>query len=83
MNNPLDNMPEVRKILYVIQWVYNGAAALLGAYFVVKQTAPDSLPEWYVLGLAIGPVLWTYLGLTASGNVTGKTPDGKNLDGEG
>ena len=66
--NPLDNLPQVRKVLYVIQWVLNGIATVLGAYFATKGTPVDRLPEWYVVSLAVLPVLWTYLGITASQN---------------
>lgn len=68
--NPLDNLPQVRKILYVIQWVLNGVATVLGAYFAIAtDKGLDQLPEWYVIGLAVLPALWTYLGITASQNV--------------
>jgi uncharacterized membrane protein YhdT len=68
--NPLDNLPQIRKALYVVQWVLNGIATVLGAYFAVAtEKGVDQLPEWYVISLAVLPVLWTYLGLTASQNV--------------
>jgi uncharacterized membrane protein YhdT len=67
--NPLDSLPQVRKVLYVIQWVLNGAATVLGAYFAAVGKPIDRLPEWYVVALAVLPVLWTYLGITASKNV--------------
>lgn len=66
--NPLDNLPQVRKVLYVMQWVLNGAATVLGAFFAAQGRAVDRLPEWYVIALAVLPVLWTYLGITASKN---------------
>ena len=66
--NPLDSLPQVRKVLYVIQWVLNGVATVLGAYFVAVGKDLDRLPEWYVVSLAVLPVLWTYLGITASKN---------------
>jgi uncharacterized membrane protein YhdT len=67
--NPLDNLPQVRKVLYVIQWVVTGIQTVLGAFFAVAtDRGVDQLPEWYVISLAIAPVLWTYLGLTASKN---------------
>ncbi len=66
--NPLDNLPQVRKVLYVIQWVLNGVATVLGAYFAAVGRDIDRLPEWYVVSLAVLPVLWTYLGITASKN---------------
>lgn len=68
--NPLDQYPAIRKALYVVQWVVNGVLAVAGAVFLARGTALDALPEWYVLALAVGPVLWSYLGLTAQTNVT-------------
>lgn len=73
--NPLDQYPSIRKFLYTVQWIYNGLAALVGAYFTVNGTALDSLPKWYVLALGIAPVFWAYLGLTASAN----TPSVKDV----
>lgn len=67
--NPLDNLPQVRKVLYVIQWVLNGAATVLGAFFAASDRTVNQLPDWYVISLAVLPVLWTYLGITASQNV--------------
>jgi len=68
--NPLDNYPQIRRVLYAIQWLVNGVLTLAGAYFLISQTAPDDLPHWYVYTLALAPVLWTYLGITAQTNVT-------------
>lgn len=72
--NPLDEYPAVRKALYKIQWTLNGIATVLGAYFVAAQIAPEDLPRWYVIGLAVLPVLWTYLGVTADRNVDSSPP---------
>lgn len=66
--NPLDRYPSVRAALYMIQWVVNGVLTIAGVVFVSRGVAIDRLPEWYVLALAIAPVLWTYLGLTAQRN---------------
>lgn len=66
--NPLSDYPAARKALYTIQWILNGAAAVLGAFFVANGTPTDALPQWYVVSLAVLPVLWTYLGLTAAQN---------------
>lgn len=66
--NPLNSYPAARKALYTIQWFLNGVATVLGAFFVATQTGAEDLPQWYVVGLAVLPVLWTYLGLTAAGN---------------
>lgn len=66
--NPLEQYPSVRRALYTVQWIANGIAAILGAYFAATGTAVDALPQWYVVALAVLPVLWTYLGLTAAVN---------------
>jgi len=66
--NPLSDMPGVRRVLYIIQWVINGILVIAGAVFLAQGTDLEDLPEWYVLALAIGPVLWTYLGIQAQTN---------------
>lgn len=73
--NPLDNYPAVRSALYMLQWVANGVLTVAGVVFTANGTAIDSLPRWYVLALAIAPVLWTYLGITAQAN----TPSYKDV----
>lgn len=64
--NPLDNYPQVRKYLYVVQYLVNGVITVAGAYYVLSHQTPQ---QWYVIVAGLGPVLWTYLGLTASKNV--------------
>ena len=71
----LSDYPQVRKALYMVQWLANGVLIVAGAVFLTQQTPLDELPQWYVLATAIGPVLWGYLGITAQTNVD-KTPDG-------
>jgi hypothetical protein len=66
--NPLDKYPSVRSALYMVQWVANGILTIAGVVFVTLGRDLDKLPEWYVLALAIAPVLWTYLGMTAQAN---------------
>lgn len=66
--NPLDQYPGVRRALYTLQWIVNGVLSIAGVVFLTQHTAPEDLPQWYVLALAIAPVLWTYLGLTAQKN---------------
>lgn len=69
--NPLDSLPQVRKVLYVVQWIVTGVQAVLAAYFGALSDRPlDRWPEWFVVSLAVAPVLWTYLGITASTNVS-------------
>ena len=64
--NPLDGYPQIRKYLYIVQYLVNGVIAVAGAYYVLSNTTPD---KWYVITAGLGPVLWAYLGLTASKNV--------------
>lgn len=66
--NPLDQYPQIRSALYTVQWVVNGVLTVAGVVFVANGTNLDALPQWYVLALAVAPVLWTYLGLTAQQN---------------
>jgi hypothetical protein len=72
--NPLDEYPQVRKFLYLIQWLVNGVLVVAGAIFLAQQRSLDSLPEWYVITTAVAPVLWTYLGITAQTNVREDPP---------
>jgi uncharacterized membrane protein YhdT len=72
--NPLDQYPEARKYLYMLQWIVNGVVTIAGAYFLIDGTAMEDLPRWYVLTVGIAPVLWTYLGITAQTNVTEAIP---------
>lgn len=64
--NPLNDLPEVRKYLYMIQWVVNGVIVLAGAYYTLTDADPA---KWYLIVAGLGPVLWTYLGITAQQNV--------------
>ena len=80
LSNPIDELPGVRKALYVLQWVVNGVLTVTAAVFLVNGTDIEDWPKWYALAVAVGPVVWTYLGVTASSNVTGKAPDGTSLD---
>lgn len=66
--NPLNEYPQIRKALYLVQWVVNGVLTIAGVVFVTMGTDLDHLPTWYVLTLAVAPALWTYLGLTAQSN---------------
>lgn len=59
--------PNARKALYTVQWAVNGILTVAGAFFAATGQA-DTLPSWYVVALAVGPVLWTYLGVTAASN---------------
>lgn len=70
--NPLDRYPSVRAALYMVQWVVNGVLTIAGVVFVTRGVSVENLPEWYVLALAVAPVLWTYLGVTAQSNTPNK-----------
>lgn len=67
--NPLNDHPDIRRAAYFVQWLANGVLLIAGIVFATLGTSLDDLPRWYVLALAIGPALWTYLGLTAQTNV--------------
>lgn len=72
--NPLNDVPGVRKVLYVVQWIVNGVLVVAGAVFLANGTEAADLPKWYLLAVAVGPVLWTYLGITAQQNVDESGP---------
>lgn len=68
--NPLDTMPQVRKVLYIVQWIVTGIQAVVSAWLTVVSDKPmDRWPTWFVGSLAVAPILWAYLGITASTNV--------------
>lgn len=67
--NPLNEYPQARKFLYMVQWVVTGVLTIAGIVFAANGTDLDALPKWYVLSLAITPALWSYLGVTAQTNV--------------
>ena len=67
--NPLDKYPSVRAVLYMVQWVFNGITVVLSAVFTFTEGTPDDWPRWFLGVLAVAPVVWTYLGLTAQANV--------------
>lgn len=67
MSTPLDQYPEVRKTLYVIQWITTGLTGALGIYFTAQG---DDVPQWYTIAVAVLAFLWTYTGVTAQQNVS-------------
>lgn len=81
--NPLNDYPAIRKTLYKVQWILAGVSTLLGAYFTLSGYDVADLPSWYVIGIGLLPVLWTYLGITADKNVDLDTAPiaGASLDG--
>lgn len=67
--NPLDDYPVVRKALYFVQWLVTGVQTVLSAFFAFHFGAVDGWPQWFLASLAVTPVLWAYLGVTAQRNV--------------
>lgn len=61
---PLEQYPQIRKHLYLVQWVVNLVLGVLG----VVLTALGDSPLWYVIATAAFNFVWTYTGLTASAN---------------
>lgn len=73
--NPLQEYPRVRRALYLIQWAVSGVQAVLSAIFAFVYGASDleDWPRWFLGTLAVLPVAWAYLGLTAQTNVSTPT----------
>lgn len=72
--NPLNDMPGLRKALYLVQWIYNGVLTVMVAVLAIQQTPLADAPQWYLYAAGVGPVLWTYLGITAQSNVEPERP---------
>lgn len=68
--NPLTDHPGVRKYAYYTQFVVAGLVLLVGVGY---GAAGETLPTWYAVTAAVTSGLWSYLGLTASQNVTDNT----------
>ena len=64
--NPLDSHPRARRAAYYVQFVVAGLILLVGIGYAAAEAA---LPTWYVVTAAVTQGLWSYLGLTAGGNV--------------
>lgn len=67
---PLETYPNVRKLLYMVQWIANLVLGILAVVF----TAQGESPQWLIIAGLVGNFVWTYTGLTASGNVTKEPP---------
>ena len=67
--NPLNRYPKVREALYLVQWIVTGIQTVLSAAFAFIYGDMTGWPDWFLLSLAVAPVLWTYLGTTAKANV--------------
>lgn len=63
--NPLESYPQIRRALYIIQWVTTGVTGAACLYFTSKGDHPD----WFVTLLTILSFVWTYTGITAHQNV--------------
>lgn len=71
--NPLAEYPEVRKYLYLAQWVINLAMGVLGIVLSMNGDGITDLPEWYLVTSLVLAFVWSYTGITAQTNV-GATP---------
>lgn len=78
--NPLNKYPKIREYLYLLQWLVNGVLAVAAVVFLVQGRNLEDVPTWYAYAVAIGPVLWTYLGITAQTNVTPTLTDDYTID---
>lgn len=65
--NPLNDYPQIRKVLYLIQWITTGLTGAGAIYF----TAVNEDPQWFKVLIAILAFVWTYTGITAQQNVPG------------
>lgn len=77
--NPLNNHPKIRQGALNVQWGVTGLQTVGGALFAFMYGSPADWPVWFLGSLAVAPVLWAYLGVTAQGNVTGIDPNGYKL----
>lgn len=79
--NPLNKHPKVREGFLAFQWLVTGIQTVGGALFAfIYGVDPGAWPIWFLGSLAVAPVLWAYLGLTAQGNVTGIDPNGYKIE---
>lgn len=67
--NPLNRYPKMREYLYLLQWTVTGIQTVASATLAFVLGEPENWPQWYLATLAVAPVLWTYLGVTAKTNV--------------
>lgn len=75
MQNPLDRHPRIRQFAFDIQWVANLVMAVLA--FVLSSM--EISPLWFLILAGSLNIIWSYLGLTARGNVTGTDAVGMPL----
>lgn len=72
MNPIFEQYPQVRRHLYLAQFIIAGVILLLGVGFA---SAGMDFPTWYVVTSAVASALWSYLGLTAASNTQPRHPD--------
>jgi hypothetical protein len=70
--NPLEDHPEIRRALYIIQWVVTGVMGVLGIILSVNGDGVTGLPQWYLVTGLVLNFVWTYTGITAGVNVSKK-----------
>lgn len=62
--SPLEQYPQIRKHLYIVQWTVNLVLGVLALVFLML----DRTPQWLLISQAAFNFVWTYTGLTASAN---------------
>lgn len=74
MENPLNNHPRVREVVYAIWWTLSGVTGVtMGAYLAVQ---PQDVPTPVLVAVLVVSLSGTYLGFTAQRNVTGNDTRG-------
>lgn len=64
--NPLDQYPDIRRSLYLLQWIVNGVLGVIAIVLTILGTSP----LWYVIVTGVFNFIWSYTGITAQTNVT-------------
>jgi len=67
--NPLNEYPEVRRTLYILQWAVSLVMGVLGIVLSVNGDGVSDLPTWYVTTGLVLSFVWSYTGITAQQNV--------------
>lgn len=79
MYNPLNDYPEVRRWLLLVQWLTTGATTV-GGVALTGIYGLDDIPGWYNVTVMTLAALWTYTGFTAQNNVTGNDETGRPIN---
>lgn len=69
MQNPLNEHPKIRSVVYAVQWTVSGVLGAIGVALIAID--PQNIPLWYTIATGVVSFAWTYTGLTAKSNVTG------------